>query len=58
VRLLYYAVAICIDNAWRVFNARRQDHVIAHEAKISALFLMFSVPTLVDHQRAEEDDNG
>jgi hypothetical protein len=28
------------------------------QGKISVLLLMFSAPTLPDHQRAEEDDNG
>jgi Transposase DDE domain len=58
VRLLYYAVAVCIYNAWCVFNARRQNHVIALEAKVSVLLLMFSAPAMPNHQRAEEDDHG
>jgi len=58
VRLLYYAVAICIYNAWCVFNAHQQDgHVIALEAKIS-LLLMLLAPSPSNHPEAKEDDHG
>jgi len=45
VRLLYYAIAVCIYNAWCVSDAHRQEggHVIALEAKLSIL-LTFLVP--------------
>lgn len=58
VRLLYYAVAICIYNAWCVFNAHQQDgHVIALEAKISLLLLLLA-PLPTNHPEAKEDDHG
>lgn len=49
VRLLYYAVAVCIYNAWCLFNAHKRRHVITLEAKLllllipSTLFRTFSV---------------
>jgi hypothetical protein len=40
VRLLYYAAAVCVYNAWCVFNVHRQDgHVMALEVKISLLLV-------------------
>jgi len=55
VRLLYYAVAVCIYNAWCVFNTRQQDvHVIALEAKVS-LLLAFLAPFGSNHLGAEDD---
>ena len=44
VRLLYYAVAVCIYNAWCVFNTRQGTHMIALEVKISVLLLEFLTP--------------
>ena len=43
VRLLYYAVAVCIYNAWCLFNTHEETHAIALEAKISVLLLEFPV---------------
>ncbi len=44
VRLLYYAVAVCIYNAWCVLNAHQGAHVIALEVKISILLLGLFTP--------------
>jgi hypothetical protein len=58
VRLLYYAVAVCIYNAWCVFNARRQDgRVIALEVKVSLLLMLLGPPS-PDRMAAQEDDHG
>jgi len=58
MRLLYYAVAVCIYNAWCVFNIHQQDgHVIALEAKISLLLLLLA-PSPSNHPEAKEDDRG
>ena len=52
VRLLYYAAAVCIYNAWCILNASGDDrcdeeeedrHVIALEARLSVL-LTFLIP--------------
>jgi Transposase DDE domain len=51
VRLLYYAVAVCIYNVWCIFNAAEEDeiersgipHVIALEVRLSIL-LTFLIP--------------
>lgn len=37
VRLLYYAVSICIYNVWCLFNAHARRHVIVLEAKVRLL---------------------
>ncbi len=37
VRLLYYAVSVCMYNAWCLFNAQRSRHVIVLEAKVHLL---------------------
>jgi IS4 transposase len=44
VRLLYYAVAVCLYNVWCILNVRhhRRGRVIALEVKVS-LLLMFLV---------------
>jgi IS4 transposase len=44
VRLLYYAVAICIYNTWCLFNTRQQQgtNVIALEVKISLLLALLA----------------
>ncbi len=39
VRLLYYAIAVCIYNSWCVFNAQCQGGVTALEVKVSVLLL-------------------
>ncbi len=58
VRLLYYAVAVCIYNAWCIFNTHQEDkHVSTLETKIS-LLLAFLAPTPSNHQQAEQDDYG
>ena len=58
VRLLYYAVAVCIYNAWCVFNARQQDgHVIALEVKVCVL-LMLPGPSSTNRLDSEEGDHG
>jgi len=60
VRLLYYAVAVCIYNAWCVFNLQRQDGgegVIALEVKIS-LLLMFLAPVYSDDNPDATEDYG
>src|SRR5208337_149784 len=56
VRLLYYAVAVCIYNAWCVFNAHQGTHAIALEAKVSVLLLEFLMP--VRSNDSEADDYG
>jgi hypothetical protein len=56
VRLLYYAVAICIYNAWCIFNAHQDRHVIALEVKVSLLLLL--APSTSNRSGAEEDDGG
>ena len=58
VRLLYYAVAVCIYNAWCIFNANsNQDdaRAIALEVKIS-LLLAFLSPSTLD--QPVTNDNG
>lgn len=53
VRLLYYAVAVCIYNVWCILNAAEDEcegnnsntHVIALEVKLFIL-LAFLIPTL------------
>ena len=58
VRMLYYAVAVCIYNSWCVFNVHQQDdHVIALEAKLS-LLLAFFVPSSSNHPMEKKDDHG
>lgn len=37
VRLLYYAVSICIYNVWCLFNVHKRRHVIVLEAKVILL---------------------
>ena len=38
VRLLYYAVSVCIYNVWCLFNVRkRRRHMIVLEAKVCLL---------------------
>jgi hypothetical protein len=37
VRLLYYAVSICIYNVWCLFNVHKRRHVIVLEAKVRLL---------------------
>jgi len=37
VRLLYYAVSVCVYNAWCLFNAHGKRHVIVLEAKVHLL---------------------
>lgn len=54
VRLLYYAVAICIYNAWCVFNAHQKRHVIALEVKVS-LLLELLVPSSLDQTQGADD---
>ena len=56
VRLLYYAVAVCIYNAWCVFNAHQERHVIALEVKVS-LLLTLMVPSNLENP-ARTDDHG
>lgn len=56
VRLLYYAVAVCIYNAWCILNAhdRKGTKVIAPEAKVS-LILTFLIPSNLTIQPATEN---
>ncbi|MDG7016604.1 MAG: transposase [Nitrososphaerota archaeon] len=56
VRLLYYAAAVCIYNAWCIFNAHQEGHVIALEVKVS-LLLELLVPSSLD-QTPRTDDHG
>jgi hypothetical protein len=48
VRLLYYAIAVCIYNAWCVFNVHRRQEddggVIALEVKVSLLLTLLVAP--------------
>jgi hypothetical protein len=37
VRLLYYAVSICIYNVWCLFNVHKRRHIIVLEAKVRLL---------------------
>ena len=37
VRLLYYAVSICIYNVWCLFNVHRREHAIVLEVKVHLL---------------------
>jgi hypothetical protein len=37
VRLLYYAISVCIYNAWCLFNVHGRRHVIVLEAKVHLL---------------------
>jgi putative transposase len=56
VRLLYYAVAVCIYNSWCVFNAqcRKDCAVTALEVKVSVLLLAL-VPSRLDEPEMTDD---
>ncbi len=55
VRLLYYAVAVCIYNAWCIFNVYRQDgRVIALEVKVSLLLMLFTARFPSNHPRTKD----
>lgn len=55
MRLLYYAVAVCVYNAWCVFNVHQQDgRVTALEVRVS-LLLAFLAP--FGSNRLEDDDD-
>jgi hypothetical protein len=56
VRLLYYAVAICIYNVWCIFNTHQDRHMIALEVKVFILLPL--APSISNHPGAEEDDGG
>ena len=49
-RLLYHAIAVCIYNAWCVFNAHQDRHAIS-------LLLELLVPSVLD-QTPRTDDHG
>jgi hypothetical protein len=58
VRLLYYAVAVCIYNAWCVFNAHQHEeedrHVIALEVKVSHPLALMVPSNLENPARTNE----
>jgi hypothetical protein len=55
--LLYYAAAVCVYDAWCVFNVHRQDgHVIALEVKISLLLVLMA--PFGSNRLGAEDDHG
>lgn len=56
MRLLYHALAVCVYNAWCVFNAHQDRHPIVPEVKIP-LLLELLVPSIFD-LTPRKDDHG
>jgi IS4 transposase len=58
VRLLYYAVAICIYNAWCIFNVNQEEdrRVIALELKVC--LLLASVISCISVHTTRTNDHG
>ena len=54
VRLLYYAIAVCIYNSWCVFNAQCQGGVTALEVKVSVLLLAMGASRLDQPERTND----